>query len=104
MRHLAPLLLLLGLAVPARAETAEEDRRAAATALVARLQDLAKWCHDEKLFGARDRTYGVILHFAPDHSDARAWLKYVKAKNGVWKQDPRYKEPKDFDPKLLPDF
>jgi hypothetical protein len=104
MRPLAAALLLLALVAPAGAGTVDDERKAAAASLAPRLEALATWAHDVKLFRSRDRTYALLLRFVPDHAEARKWLKVAKGKDGAWKQDPRYKEPKDFDPKLLPDF
>jgi hypothetical protein len=81
----------------ARGKTVESE-------FVEALVALAKWCNGRKLFGQRDDVYALILEFQPDHPKARRGLKYKRDGAGTWVQDPKYKRPKDWTPKLYEEF
>jgi hypothetical protein len=93
--------------VGARAASADatDDALAKARAgLVSRLETLLSWAQDQGIAGWRHGIARRILEVAPDHSRARATLKYKRAsKNAPWVQDPSYVEPADVKRALLPD-
>lgn len=64
-----------------RAETREEVVRD----LVPALGDLAAWCQEVKLYGTRNEVATALIHFDPDHAEARRWLGHKKSTDGTWK-------------------
>ena len=95
-----PLLVGLLAAPVAAGEEENGARQAASRELVERLDAFADWCHDESLFGERDRAFELILRYDPEHKPARRFLKYQRRK-GEWEQRSSYRLPKNRNDELL---
>ena len=59
-----------------------------------RLEALAAWCQERRLYAERDRLYERLIGLAPEHAQARRHLKYRKTREG-WKRE-RYRAPKNY--------
>lgn len=123
MRALPVLAALVSLAVAtpcARAERARaDDARAPAktedtptldavratekAALVKRLLELARWCHDSQLFQERDRVWRQVLELEPDEMEARKGLRFGRNPDGTWKE-PAPRPAQNLNKKALADF
>lgn len=109
MRPALSLVLLLLLAAPRPAiadEPVPECRKrheAALAAYVTELDTLAKWCQRNGLYAVRDMVFRDLLLYDTEHAAARKRLKYKKV-DGEWVQSDRYKHPKNFKPKNLPEY
>ncbi len=68
-------------------------RAIAVVELVGDLEDLAAWCHAERLFAERDEVLGSVLHFRPDHEEARRRLKFRRTREG-WRASSSYRKPR----------
>ena len=64
--------------------------------LTLKLEALAKWCTDNKLFGARQEVYRALLVLDPDHAGARKGLRFKRKKNGEWYRRKPLKPGRDF--------
>ncbi len=119
--HLSPLQLIaclaLGLPVagvgPTPAATAairpapgelEDARRAARERLVLRLTELADWCSKKKLYASRSGVFEALIHFDPDHTEARRGLGYKRGRDGEWIPPKKSKEPRDWDKAAAREF
>ena len=49
-----------------------------------KLESLAGWCDERRLFVERSRAAEALLLFDPDHERARDWLGFRRAKDGSW--------------------
>ena len=49
-----------------------------------KLESLAVWCDERRLFVERSRAAEALLLFDPDHERARDWLGFRRAKDGSW--------------------
>ncbi len=105
IRRSATALLLLALpllyTLPAVADDELESVRLACAEKLAReLDELAFFCHENKLYLGRDNCYRMLLRFMPDHKDARKRLKYRKTA-GEWVQG-KYSPPKNRNDEMEP--
>jgi hypothetical protein len=73
-------------------------------ALLRDLEPLAKWCAENRLSREHHRCCAILVHFVPDHREARRVLQFVRGKDGTWRQSPRYVAPKATKEDLLPEF
>lgn len=97
MRHLGALALLLCLGRGAL--WAEEPAHLAARlegatqALIQGLEAHAAWCGQKRAYGKRDEAYERLLEWAPEHEEARRWLRYERDEKGLWRQRSTYRRP-----------
>jgi hypothetical protein len=110
MRKTLRASLLALLVAPLYAQEAElvpaafVTRRAALAAeAVPRLEALAAWCAQHKLYLERHRLYEGLLSIEPDHSDARRGLKYFRRREG-WVQSRGYRVPRNHDDAALVEY
>jgi hypothetical protein len=82
----------------------EEARHAARERLVVRLTDLADWCTKKKLYASRVGVYDSLLHFDPDHTEARRGLGYKRGRDGEWLPPKKAKSPRDWDKSAAREF
>lgn len=74
---------------PAAGETAptlDRVRERERAALVRRLLDLARWCHDQRLFQERDKVWRQVIGLVPDDLEARKGLRFARNPDGSWKE------------------
>ena len=90
------VLGVVGLALPALAQ--RESFEGARYELLGRtekqLEELAVWCHDQRLYLERDRCYEALIAIDPEHAQARKFLRYHKTARDGWEQQ-GYKAPKN---------
>ncbi|MDA1193563.1 MAG: hypothetical protein O2894_00085 [Planctomycetota bacterium] len=95
----AGLVLLLAVcllvAAPQPVGAEPPDREARIARLVADLDEFGTACQAAKLFKERNETYELLLRFAPDHPDARKWLKFKRTREGAWERPAGYKPPRN---------
>ena len=68
-----------------------------------KLEALAQWCEEQKLFIERSTVAESILGLDPENAKARAWLKWKRQKDGTWKQTTS-KQAFDDNPGALPEW
>jgi hypothetical protein len=88
---------------PAAAPAAEAEIATARTALIARLVEVAAWCHKVELFEERDKLYEQILVLDPKNIDAHKGLGHSRSTDGTWKESKRHVY-KNRSTKFLPDL
>ncbi len=97
MRRLGTLTLLLCLGTSGlRAEEPNDLAArlvAASPALIECLEAHAAWCAQKKAYGKRDEAYERLLEWAPEHEEARRWLRYERDDHGLWRQRSSYRRP-----------
>lgn len=99
MRAVLLALALVALGAPSATLGAEGDGSVARwealrAEAVERLEALAAWALDAKLFSSRAETLETLLLFEPEHAAARKALHYKKDRQG-WTRDPKYKPVKN---------
>lgn len=62
-----------------------QRRAAARSALVERLEDFASWCNANKLYLDRNRAFGIILRFDPEHARAHRGLGHRRTRQ-EWRE------------------
>ncbi len=97
-------LLSLCCTPAAASEAFNADVEEALQGLITDLDKLARWCKTPRLFGKRDEAYELVLEFDPDHERARKTLKFKRSKDGGWVQSPKYKRPRNWKPKVIPQY
>lgn len=93
------VFVLLAMATPRPVEADRQGAEAAwqqrTEALISDLEALALQANRRKLFRARNDTYELLLHFAPDHAKARKRLRYKRDAAGTWSQPAGYRPPRN---------
>lgn len=80
---------------PAPAADFEATRKAAREKLVTALLEHADWCHKNKCYLERNRTYERVIEYSPDHKKGRKFLGYTwDRKAEEWVRKRAYREPR----------
>ena len=82
----------------------EEARQAARERLVLKLGELSEWCTKKKLYACRVGVFEALVHFDPDHTEARRGLGYKRGRDGEWLPPKKQKEPRDWDKSAAREF
>jgi hypothetical protein len=86
-------VFVLVASVGAAAQGLEGERKAFFARSVERVEALAGWCQEHRLYLERDRLYEALLGLSPDHAEARRFLHYRKIKDG-WERQ-KYSAPEN---------
>jgi len=82
----------------------EEEFQAASSALVPHLEELGRWCLDNRLYGSLDHVWRAIMALEPDHRAARRGLRYHRVGRDGWRQSASYRVPRDRNEPRVPEF
>ncbi len=81
--------VLIATALPARADAFDDACEAARAKQLPALIELARWCHDQKLFASRDELARRILEADPRNVQAHQWLRHRLGPGGRWEAPSR---------------
>lgn len=95
-RPVAAVVVVMACA-PALASDFSAERDRLVGKAVVQLEELGRWCQQRRLAASRDALAWDLLHFDPDHGQARRWLGF-KRRKGEWEPPRRPRDSEDADP------
>ncbi|MCB9882113.1 MAG: hypothetical protein H6834_10005 [Planctomycetes bacterium] len=103
--HLCSLALAIGIGSPgASAQDVLGAHRQNLAPVLEAWEDLSTWAGENQLQARRYEMLEALLHFEPDHKEARRILGYRKQKDGTWKASTSRRPPKDRNTEALAEF